>query len=103
MRLVDQALSNTLPLVSNIDGQIGEVAAVGEVGNSSRYAHETADVASGHNKIRVTQHLIKSREIIGGTPLGERRRSQDTSKLLGGQIWLQRKRNWHGLSRISIA
>src|ERR1700756_537585 len=100
MRLVDQALSNTLPLVSKVHCQIGEVAAVGEVGNSSRNADETVGVASGHNEICVAQHLIKTREIIGGTPLGERRRSQDASKFLGGQIWLQRKRNRHGLSRI---
>jgi hypothetical protein len=32
--------------------------------------------SNADNEIRVTQHLVKTRKIVGGTPLGERRQDQ---------------------------
>ena len=70
-RFLDQAPSDSLTLIFDIDREIGEIAAIREIGDGSRYADEPVGIAGGDDKIGMTQHRVEKRKIAGRTTFGE--------------------------------
>lgn len=97
MRLLDEALPNSQPLILGVHGEIGKIAAIGIIGDGARDPYQAACVARRHNEICMTQHLIQPAEVLRWTPLSERRGNENCLELRSTQTRFEGVFNRHEL------
>lgn len=86
MRLFDQFFADPTALTGGIDGQIGEVTAVGEICYRAGDANQSSFVTRRNDQIGKPQHIFQTREIVRRAPFRERRRDKDRAEFRRGQI-----------------
>ena len=97
MRFADKTPSDALTLIFSIDSQIGEIAAIGEVGDGPRHTDETIGIPGGHDNIGMAEHHLETRNIPGWPSFGQCGCDKNFLKLFGGQAWFQRERDRHDI------
>jgi hypothetical protein len=65
-------------------GEIGEVAAKGEIGDRAGDADKRFGVPGGAEQVRVLEHRFDARAIIDGPPFGEGGAFEEIDKRIGG-------------------
>jgi len=86
--LADQPGADPLSLVPVVDRQVGQIAAVVEIGDRARHSHETRGGSRGDDQIGVCQHPVDTRPVGHRPPGGEGRRLEDADELSGRQVRL---------------
>lgn len=72
-------------LVGFVDGEIGEVAGVAEIGEGAGDADELAAEASGDEEVGVAEHAFESVLVGDGAALGETGALEYVGEFCGGQ------------------
>lgn len=87
MRSCDELFFNPLFLELGIDGQVREVGAVVEIGDSPRDSDEQAfGISCGEHHIGMAQHAFDPLGICDGTTFCQGRSNQAIDELLSSQI-----------------
>lgn len=93
---LDKAAADAPALIAGIDGEVGEVAAVGEVSDGAGDADEAAGVARGKDDVGVAEHGVQAGEVLCRTALGQGGGDEDSLKLFGGEIGFSGVEDAHG-------
>lgn len=64
--------ANAAPLISRIDREVGQIAAVMKIGHAARQAHQQAVIAACSHQVRVRKHALQAGRVIDRTPGRER-------------------------------
>jgi len=67
-------------LIRSIYRQIGQIAAIGEIGDSARDADQSFTVTCRYNDVGMTQHPFQPFQVTDRPTLGQRRGNKDVAK-----------------------
>src|SRR5690348_7897303 len=70
-RLPDKFLSYTLPLMAEADSNVGQVRAVGEIRERTRYADQETIIPGAHNQIGVGKHSSHPVAVLYGSSFAQ--------------------------------
>jgi hypothetical protein len=72
--IFNQFSTNPLPLIVFIDGQVGEVGAISEIGDSSRDSDQQASgVSRGSDHVGILEHRGDGRIVVDWPSFGQTR------------------------------
>lgn len=85
----DEVRADAAALVPAIDGKIAAVAAVGEIGNATRYADQPAVhfvVTRDYNEVGPLEHLRDTAPVVHGPTLGKARALEYVDEVVAVQV-----------------
>lgn len=85
LRVGDEFDADALALIGHVHRQIGQVAAVGEVGDGAGHADEQLPVPGGHGQVGVSQHAGDGLGVIDRAALGQGGAVEEVDEIRLGQ------------------
>lgn len=85
LRVGDEFHADALPLVGHVHGQVGQVAAVDEVGHGAGHADEQLAVPGGHGQVGVGEHAGDGFGVVHRPALGQGGAAEEVDEGGGGE------------------